>query len=439
MSTVDYGWIPELEKRAGRLNNLLDVYSVLSIVRRHVPLVKHRVDVGKVRDLMRSYSSAKGWVRRFLALSPMVKRRLVTNFGGWQLADAPIRAARYATNLGGPFLGAMSPLQECNLRCEGCYAGGRDQEGQLSHEDCDRLMREGKEIGIHLWTIIGGEPFLRPDLLDLYRDHPDVVFQVYTNGTLFTPELAQTLAEFGNVIPCISLEGYAAETNARRHFYRGRPVYDYVMDTMDMCREAGLLFGGSLTSTRKNYSTLSQVEFWQMLCDKGALLAYVFTMMPVATHEPSVFDELMLSKDQRWQMAEHIWQIRKAFPIFAADFWSDGSLTQGCMAFGRLYFHITHLGDVEPCVFFHFATDNIHEVSLEQALNSPFFRAGRSMFPWTDDLRHPCPVIDHPHVLRELLAEHKAYPTHKEADGITTTLKCRIDQYAAEVPACAAL
>ncbi len=48
-------------------------------------------------------------------------------------------------------------------------------------------------------------------------------------------------------------------------------------------------------------------------------------------------------------------------------------MISGCLAGGRKYFHINANGDIEPCVFCHFAVDNIRRTTMHEALASPFF------------------------------------------------------------------
>ena len=74
--------------------------------------------------------------------------------------------------------------------------------------------------------------------------------------------------------------------------------------------------------------------------------------------------------------------VRRTKPVFTADFWNDGCLTNGCMAGGRLYLHVNYRGDVEPCVFIHFATHNIMDMysrgeHLWDVLQTPLFKAVR--------------------------------------------------------------
>ena len=110
---------------------------------------------------------------------------------------------------------------------------------------------------------------------------------------------------------------------------------------------------------------------------------------------------------------------------------NDGPYVDGCIAAGFRYLHVISNGDVEPCVFCHFAVDNIREKTLVEVLSSPFFEAIRSRQPYDDDnLLRPCLIIDHPAVLRELVAEYGAHPTHPGADKLLNELAAGLDEYA---------
>ena len=129
--------------------------------------------------------------------------------------------------------------------------------------------------------------------------------------------------------------------------------------------------------------------------------------------------------------------MRKRFAYFRAtksmlfvDFWNDGCLTQGCIAAGRKYFHVNARGDVEPCVFCHFASDNVKEKSLAEALNSPLFREMRSRQPFSGNYFRPCLLIDHPQEGREFALRHAGYFTHEGAEQLFTDFAQAIDRYA---------
>jgi hypothetical protein len=129
-------------------------------------------------------------------------------------------------------------------------------------------------------------------------------------------------------------------------------------------------------------------------------------------------------------MRERLIDFRATKPMLFVDFWNDGCLTQGCIAAGRKYFHVNAQGDVEPCVFCHFASDNIKEKSLAEALNSPLFQEIRSRQPYSENLFLPCLLIDHPQKGREFALQHAKYFTHEGAERLFTDFAQAMDAYA---------
>ena len=109
-----------------------------------------------------------------------------------------------------PWAILMDPTSNCNLRCEGCWAGEYAKGAHLSLEELDGIIQQGKELGVYFYLYSGGEPLLRAaDIIQLAEKHNDAVFCSFTNATLVTPELAAQLAEVGNVALAISVEGFA--------------------------------------------------------------------------------------------------------------------------------------------------------------------------------------------------------------------------------------
>jgi MoaA/NifB/PqqE/SkfB family radical SAM enzyme len=300
------------------------------------------------------------------------------------------------------------------------------KDDEMPAEELDRIITEAKAMGIYFIVISGGEPLFYKPLLDIFRRHDDITFQVYTNGTLIDKKMAHKIAELGNVIPCISVEGYREETDARR----GEGVYDKVLQAMDNLKEARALYGFSATVTKQNNDMLSSEEFVDYyMNEKGCFLGWYFQYMPIGTR-PSL--ELMTTPEQRIQRLKRISKIRRENKSLIADFWCDGPLVGGCLAGGRNYLHITQNGNVEPCVFAHFAVDNIKGKSVEEVLKSNFFTAIRERAPYHPNLLRPCMIIDHPYVLRECVEGCGAFPTHPEAQGIITDLAEDLDRYGEE-------
>ena len=72
-------------------------------------------------------------------------------------------------------------------------------------------------MGNVFFGIVGGEPFMHPQLLDMLEPHPDCYFQVFTNGQFITDEIAKrSCGRLGNVTPLISVEGTEIVSDERR-------------------------------------------------------------------------------------------------------------------------------------------------------------------------------------------------------------------------------
>jgi MoaA/NifB/PqqE/SkfB family radical SAM enzyme len=316
-----------------------------------------------------------------------------------------------------PWAILIDPTGRCNLRCKGCWAAEYDRSQDMDYETLDRVMTEAEDIGVNFFVISGGEPTVRmDDLISLARKHNESMFHVFSNGTLITRERAQQFAELGNMTFAISLEGFEEETDARR----GKGVFQKVMQAMDNLKEAGVPFGFSATYTRENTEILGSDEWIDLMIDKGCLLGWLFTYVPVGGEADL---DYMATPEQRLFMLRQVRKWRSEKPIFVADFWNDGVFTQGCIAGGRNYFHINAMGDVEPCAFVHYANMNIRETSLVEALKSPLFLEYQKHQPFNSNFMRPCPIIDNPEWLEKMVDETKAYSTQK--NGVSAAQLCR--------------
>ncbi|MDI6814872.1 MAG: radical SAM protein, partial [Dehalococcoidales bacterium] len=324
-----------------------------------------------------------------------------------------------------PTVIVISPTMRCNLHCYGCYAGEYSKKDDLPFDIFKRVVEEARDMGTNFVTISGGEPFISEDVLKIWETHRDMFFVVYTNGTLIDASMAKWLSRLGNVFPCISVEGYEQETEDRR----GKGTYAKILAAMDNLLREGVLFGFSATATRQNNELISSEEFIDFYIEKGCFFGWYFNYIPIG-RKPAL--ELMPTPQQRIERLKRINRLRQEKPILLADFWCDGPLAGGCIAGGRGYLHINNNGDAEPCVFAHFAVDNVMEKSLLEILTSPLFRAIRSRQPYSQNLLRPCMIIDEPSVLREVVAEEAAHPTHPGAETIITELAPAIDRYADE-------
>ncbi|MFY9125317.1 MAG: radical SAM protein [Bacteroidales bacterium] len=338
---------------------------------------------------------------------------------------------RKELNIWIPWFFVISPTAKCNLTCVGCYAGNYNKEEDLSYELVDRILNEAKDLGIYFITVSGGEPFMWPHLLDIFEKHHDMFFQIYTNGTMITKEIANRLGKLGNAAPAISIEGFEKETDLRR----GEGTFKKIMEAMDNLYEAGVPFGFSATPTKNNIDILMSDEFIDLMIDKGCLLGWYFQYVPIG-RRPDV--SLMATPEQRFELRKRSIEIRNTKPIFIGDFWNDGPYVGGCICGARQagYFHINCRGDVEPCVFLQFSVDNIKDKKLIDVIQSPFFKAFQEAQPYRENnnLLTPCALIDNPHILRDIVTKYNAKPSYNSCMDVINNpeITSFLDNYSKE-------
>ncbi len=265
-----------------------------------------------------------------------------------------------------PFL-IMSITSDCNLRCAGCYArhGGQNpHEHQFPAEEWARLFSEAGEIGVSMILLAGGEPFMRRDVLERAAPHKNILFPVFTNGTLWDEDYARLFKKNRNLMPIISLEGGEAETDARR----GDGVHGKVWALMTDLDAMGLLFGVSVTVTRENLSVVTDDATVARLRAVGCKIIFYVEYVPVES------PELALDDAGRTELDSRIGALRaQNGDTLFISFPGDESTTGGCLAAGRGFFHINASGGAEPCPFSPYSDTDMRDKSLREALRSPLF------------------------------------------------------------------
>ncbi len=305
---------------------------------------------------------------------------------GWDIQEKA--REKYQCNI--PWAILLDPTSACNLRCTGCWAAEYGNRLNLTYDEIDSIIRQGKELGVYFYIYTGGEPLVRKsDLIRLCGKHDDCVFLAFTNGTLIDEKFADEMLKVGNFIPAISLEGNERDTDSRR----GQGVYQKARKAMNLLRERKLLYGISSCYTSVNYKSITSDEYYQSLIDMGAYFIWYFHYMPVGN---DAAPELLPTPEQREYVYHRIRRLRAEKPLFAIDFQNDAEYVDGCIAGGRRYLHINANGDVDPCVFIHYSNANIRECTLLEALQSPLFMAYHNNMPFNDNMLRPCPMLENP-------------------------------------------
>ena len=266
-----------------------------------------------------------------------------------------------------PSILIFSITNKCNLNCKGCYNKSfhSSDSKELSDEKLFQITEEAKELGVSFFVISGGEPFLRPVLLDIMKEYPEIIFLVFTNGTLINEQMIASFKKQKNVVPLISLEGDREETDERR----GQGTFDQLIQTMVQLRKQSIFFGLSLTLARENFSTIISESFINKF-NQGGCKFFLFLEYTPAQEGT---EDWILTADQRAQMKDMVQYYRSKYSsLFIAVPW-DLDDVGGCLSAGRGFVHINAKGDLEPCPFAPFSDTNVRDYSLKDALQSQLF------------------------------------------------------------------
>jgi len=300
----------------------------------------------------------------------------------------------------------ISPTMNCNLSCEGCYSKNHPREDEAAIETFDSFIASAVGMGVFLFVVTGGEPFLLPRLIDIYRKNRGVFFLAVTNGTLIDEDTAARLGSLGNVFPVVSIEGSQAETDARR----GEGVYRKVLDCMQRLKKAGVPFGFSSVVTKSNISTLGSSEFIRDMITRGCKAGFFNDYIPLHAGEMCELPD----NEESGLFRKRIAALKRDEPIVLIHLPHDEYDRDGrCLAVDRGAFHVNSQGYVEPCPFAHYARENIRDHSFRDILSSPFLEAIRSHPTALQKGAIGCSLVNNYTILQEIAGKTGAKPTEE--------------------------
>jgi MoaA/NifB/PqqE/SkfB family radical SAM enzyme len=350
------------------------------------------------------------------ALVPWVMRHRRYLPGFMRLARTVAQSARVrARSLDGgvrvpPFL-VLSVTSKCNLRCSGCYAGAvgtvtnAPVQPGLGLRDWHEVVDEAVRLGVMAFLIAGGEPFLLPGIANLFREYPDRLFLVFTNGTALRSADYEILKGCANTVVVVSLEGDRDLTDLRR----GRGVFEKAMGSLDRLREAGILTGIAVTIGSAN------VEYWSQSQNIDALIAHSGPLAMFIEQIPTAGCEngSVLSAEQRIRFRQTVVEYRDRSTGGAYIIHSPGDeeTLGGCVSAGRGFVHVNPSGDVTACPVSALATHNVRKSSLREALASPLFAMIRENGHLLETEGHPCGLSAHASELESMAKGLGAYRT----------------------------
>jgi radical SAM protein len=320
-----------------------------------------------------------------------------------------------------PFTVAWEITRACAYACVHCRAEAQPKRDprELTTEEGFRLIDQLVEVGGPILVVTGGDPMMRPDMLDLvgYAAKSGLRVALAPTATkLVTRARLQEAKEAGVARVQISLDGSRAEV---QDAFRGRPgSFQRTLEILEDIRSVGISLQVGTTVSRYSIDDLEAIA--GVVGEYGAVMWSLFFLVPtgrgrredmVSSEEHErVFNWLYdLSKtasfDVRTTAAQHyrrvVIQRRRqeatestgGLLVTGAGYSFADGLGQSSRGVndGNGFAFVSHLGDVCPSGFLPLSGGNVREKSFVDIYrNSPLFRDLRDY----SRLKGKCSVCD---------------------------------------------
>ncbi len=215
-----------------------------------------------------------------------------------QSLPGPIRPPDFAK---APLLVLWEITRACELACTHCRAEahpGRDPE-ELSTAEAMGLLTEIRAMGTPLVVLTGGDPLLRPDVLELVAAGEERGLRMTMTPSVtsgLTTGKLDALKAAGLCRLAVSLDSAVPSVHDGMRGYPG--TFDRTLEIMHHCREIGLSLQVNTTVTRTTRGSLRQLP--PLLADVGIDLWSVFFLVPTGRAQ---FDEVPSAEEMEEDFA----------------------------------------------------------------------------------------------------------------------------------------
>jgi heme b synthase len=292
-----------------------------------------------------------------------------------QITDHPLRMV------------AWELTRSCNLACVHCRASAErgPYPGELTTEECFRVMDEIATLSKPIIIMTGGEPLLRPDIFELARYGSDKGFRMVMapNGTLITDEIVQKMKASGIQRISISLDGPNPETHDA--FRKVRGAFDGALQGIERAKKGGLEFQINTTITQINLHLIPDIL--HLAENLGAVAHHIFLLVPTGRGKELQDQEISAldyEKTLHWfhhqkervplqlkaTCAPHYYRIlrqeakKEGKKVTPKEYGLD-AMTRGCLG-GISFCFISHVGQVQPCGYLELNCGNVREKSFQE-------------------------------------------------------------------------
>ncbi|MFO8009641.1 MAG: radical SAM protein [Dehalococcoidia bacterium] len=296
---------------------------------------------------------------------------------------------------------AWEITRRCNLSCAHCRADAALEEyaGELSTEECFKLIDGILEVGKPILILTGGEPLLRPDVFEIgeYATGKGLRVVAGSNGTVITPGIASRMAKVPFSRLAVSLD---FPTRGLQDRFRGKSgAWEAAIEGLKEARKAGIDVQINSTITRMNVDYLE--DLLNLALELGAVAFHPFMLVPTGRGKGLAEEELPPEDyervlnwvyDRQSELGDRIFFKPTDAPHYMRIALQRGALkegggrpsamnkmTRGCLA-GVGFCFISHTGRVQGCGYLDVEAGNVRESSFAQIWqNSPLFTQLRDL------------------------------------------------------------
>lgn len=262
----------------------------------------------------------------------------------------------------------------CNMYCDHCYReAGCKAEEELSTSEAKTMLEQIARAGFKIMIFSGGEPLLRPDILELvaYATKLGLRPVFGTNGTLITLDMAKKLKEAGAMGMGISLDSMDAKKH--NEFRKFPNAWEGAVQGMKNCREAGLPF--QIHTTVMDWNSHELEAMTDFAVELGAAAHHFFFLVPTGRAKTIEAESLraeqyeaVLTRIMKKQTEVDIELKPTCAPQFmriAAQMGVKTRFRRGCLA-GTAYCIISPRGKVQPCAYLNMELGDVRETPFDE-------------------------------------------------------------------------
>ncbi len=262
----------------------------------------------------------------------------------------------------------------CNMYCDHCYReAGCKAEEELSTSEAKTMLEQIARAGFKIMIFSGGEPLLRPDILELVAYAAKLGLRPVfgTNGTLITLDMAHKLKAAGAMGMGISLDSMDAKKH--NEFRKFPNAWEGAVQGMKNCREAGLPF--QIHTTVMDWNSHELEAMTDFAVELGAVAHHFFFLVPTGRAKTIEAESLraeqyeaVLTRIMKKQQEVDIELKPTCAPQFmriAAQMGVKTRFRRGCLA-GTAYCIISPRGKVQPCAYLNMELGDVRETPFDE-------------------------------------------------------------------------